>query len=32
LFIRRGWRREVRDCYDAWKKTGRKYIFGRKLR
>lgn len=24
-FIRRGWRNEIRDCYLAWKKTGRKY-------
>lgn len=26
-FIRRGWRREIRDCYKAWKKTGRTYRF-----
>lgn len=32
LFIRRGWRNEVRDCYEAWKQTGRHYIFGRKFR
>lgn len=25
LFIRRGWRNEIRDCYLAWKKTGVKY-------
>ena len=25
LFIRRGWRNEIRDCYFAWKKTGKKY-------
>lgn len=24
-FIRKGWRNEIRDCYLAWKKTGRKY-------
>lgn len=29
-FIRRGWRNEIRDCYLAWKKTGKKYILGRK--
>lgn len=25
FFIRRGWRKEIRDCYLAWKKTGAKY-------
>ena len=24
-FIRRGWRNEIRDCYLAWKKTGKTY-------
>ncbi len=24
-FIRRGWRNEIRDCYLAWKTTGKKY-------
>ena len=24
-FIRRGWRKEIRDCYFAWKKTGKEY-------
>lgn len=24
-FIRHGWRNEIRDCYLAWKKTGRTY-------
>lgn len=24
-FIRRGWRDEIRDCYVAWQKTGKKY-------
>ena len=24
-FIRRGWRKEIRECYFAWKKTGVKY-------
>ena len=28
-FIRKGWRQEIRDCYFAWKKTGKKYDFGR---
>lgn len=28
-FIRRGWRKEIRDCYLAWKKTGKSYIIGR---
>lgn len=27
-FIRRGWRNEIRDCYLAWKKTGKKYSTG----
>ena len=25
FFIRRGWRNEIRDCYLAWQKTGKKY-------
>ena len=25
LFIRKGWRNEIRDCYMAWKKTNVKY-------
>ena len=25
LFIRKGWREEIRECYQAWKKTGVKY-------
>lgn len=29
LFIRRGWRNEIRNCYLEWKKTGRKYPMGR---
>lgn len=32
LFIRRGWRNEIRDCHAAWKKTGKTYLFGRKRR
>lgn len=24
-FIRRGWRKEIRECYLAWKKTGKEY-------
>lgn len=28
-FIRKGWRKEIRECYFAWKKTGAKYFFGR---
>jgi hypothetical protein len=28
-FIRKGWRPEIRDCYFAWKKTGKTYDFGR---
>lgn len=24
-FIRRGWREEIRDCYLAWKKTGKTF-------
>lgn len=27
-FIRRGWRKEIRDCYLAWKKTGKNYSTG----
>ena len=29
VFIRRGWRREIRDCYLAWKATGREWVMGR---
>ena len=29
LFIRRGWREEIRDCYRAWKKTDAKYVLYR---
>lgn len=25
FFIRRGWRKEIRDCYSAWQKTGKFY-------
>lgn len=25
LFIRRGWRKEIRDCYLAWGQTGKQY-------
>lgn len=28
FFIRRGWRNEIRDCYLAWKATGKKYATG----
>lgn len=28
-FIRRGWRKEIRDCFFAWQKTGKKYYMGR---
>ena len=27
-FIRRGWRNEIRDCYLAWKATGKDYSVG----
>ena len=27
-FIRRGWRNEIRDCFLAWKATGKKYATG----
>lgn len=27
-FIRRGWRNEIRDCYLAWKATGKSYATG----
>lgn len=27
-FIRKGWRNEIRDCYLAWKKTGKNYSTG----
>ncbi|MCQ2283430.1 MAG: hypothetical protein MJZ57_00855 [Bacteroidales bacterium] len=30
LFLRQGWRNEIRDCYLAWKNTGKHYYFGRK--
>lgn len=29
LFIRTGWRDEIRDCYNAWQKIGAKYILYR---
>ncbi len=28
FFIRRGWRNEIRDCYLAWKQTGKDYSVG----
>lgn len=28
-FIRKGWRKEIRECYFAWKKTDAKYYYGR---
>ena len=28
LFIRKGWRNEIRECYLAWKKTGKDYSVG----
>lgn len=28
FFIKKGWRNEIRDCYLAWKKTGKKYATG----
>ena len=28
LFIRKGWRSDIRDCYLAWKSTGKTYIIG----
>lgn len=28
FFIRRGWRNEIRDCYLAWKSTGKDYSVG----
>lgn len=28
-FIRKGWRKEIRECYFAWKETGSKYPFVR---
>lgn len=28
FFIRRGWRNEIRDCYLAWKATGKDYSVG----
>lgn len=28
FFIRRGWRNEIRECYLAWKKTGKSYATG----
>ena len=30
LFIRHGWRDEIRDCYLAWKNTGNRQLFGRR--
>ncbi len=30
LFIGKGWRKEVRDCYLAWQETRRKYYLGRR--
>lgn len=27
-FIKKGWRKEIRDCYLAWKKTGKNYATG----
>lgn len=29
LFIQRGWRKEIRDCWLAWRATGKEWIFGR---
>ena len=29
LFIRHGWREEMRDCFLAWRAMGRKYTIGR---
>ena len=28
FFIRKGWRNEIRECYLAWKKTGKDYSVG----
>lgn len=28
FFIRRGWRNDIRDCYLAWKQTGKDYSVG----
>ena len=28
-FIKKGWKKEIRDCYLAWKKTGKKYTLFR---
>ena len=28
FFIKKGWRQEIRDCYFAWKKTGKNYATG----
>ena len=28
FFINKGWRKEIRDCYLAWKKTGKEYSTG----
>ena len=28
FFIRRGWRNEIRECYQAWKQTGKDYSIG----
>ena len=27
-FIKKGWRKEIRECYLAWKKTGKNYAIG----
>ena len=29
IFIRRGWRPEIRNCFLSWQKTGKKYYMGR---
>ena len=29
FFIRRGWRKDIRECYLAWEKTGKTYLIGR---
>ena len=29
FFIKKGWRKEIRDCYLAWKKTGKEYTLFR---
>ena len=30
IFIRNGWRNGIRDCFFAWKKTGKQWIIGRR--